>query len=167
MHSKSSAGAYSPTRPANGLFSFLKPSRGGYSGAGTRSVRTRGNFDDQAEGGGAWDARIEEGEEFAYHGAAKPVGVMPRGREQDLGAGMETERGRSRSRGEGADEYATPPVARNRGAELYMPKDGIPAENPFEQDLRRGRSDGFGDVGTQGGRTSIDSTKRSIFREGI
>ena len=185
MSSKNNAGAYSPTRPGNGLFSFLKPSRGGYSGAGTRAARTRGAFDD-SEGGGAWDARIEGDEEFAYHGAAppvqnKPTGVLSRGREQDLGAGMEMERGRSRSRAgdevypaDGGEElaaaYADTSAPKKevrtsyRGAEVYVPK----ADNPFEEDVKAQRKkDGFGNVGTLGGRASMDSTRRSAFREGI
>lgn len=181
MGSKKNAGAYSPTRPGNGLFSFLKPSRGGYTGAGTRAARTRGAFD-ESEGGGAWDARMEGDEEFAYHGAqpaqqqqSKPVGVLSRGREQDLGAGMELERGRSRSRvgdpvypeeadGVYADGRKKEVRTSYRGAEVYVAKN----ENPFEEDVRAQRKkDGFGDVGTQGGRMSVDSTRRSAFREGI
>ncbi|KAF8247095.1 hypothetical protein K440DRAFT_601492 [Wilcoxina mikolae CBS 423.85] len=162
-------GSYEPTRPrTGGLFGFLKPARGGYTGAQTRADRTRGAFDDQA-----WDARMEGEDELEYRGAPQGVkdtvtGVLPRGREQDLGAGMEQERGRSRSREPvyPIDEYTPPPGESygRRTAEVYHPQ----GQNPFDQDVHgQTKKDGFDAVRIQGGRMSTDSERRSVFREGI
>lgn len=99
--------------------------------------------------------------------------VLPRGREQDLGAGMEQERGRSRSREvyREDDDY-TPPPGQNftqgnrRTQEIYQPAvAGTTSTNPFEQDVRK--KDGFDAVRIQGGRMSGESERRSVFREGI
>ena len=194
-------GSYEPTRPRSGgggggLFGFLKPSssRGGYTGAGARSERTRAaHFGDDP----AWDSRMHGHDDDhdgyptngEYRGAAPGVkeavglsNVLPRGREQNLGAGMEQERGRSRDPAPAPapapaaipitttihDDYVPPPGdnygASRRGAEVYIP----PGENPFEQDVAQQRKkDGFDAVRIQGGRASVDSERRSVFREGI
>ncbi|KAI5815625.1 hypothetical protein BZA77DRAFT_281880 [Pyronema omphalodes] len=143
--------AYSATRPrgAGGLFGFLKPSSGGY-----QRDRTARGFNNNDE---VWDTHMDGDElETQYRGAQRDErglgeavsNVLPRGREQDLGAGMEQERGRSRSR-----------------EEIYQPPTGAASTNPFDQDVRK--KDGFDAVRIQGGRMSVESERRSIFREGI
>jgi len=154
---KPRGGSYEPTRPAasgaGGLFGFLKPSRGGYTGANERSARARSAFDE-----GAWDSRMDHEETTEYQGASQGVkeavigALAPRSREQDLGVGREEDRGRSR----------------NRGAEVYVDYGDEPTvagKNPFDQDVVR--KDGFGDVRIQGGRPSVDSSRRSAFREAM
>ncbi|KAA8909405.1 hypothetical protein FN846DRAFT_942632 [Sphaerosporella brunnea] len=160
----SSRGNYAPTRPAatgrGGFLSLFRKSRG-YTGANERSMRMR-------EEAGAWDARMDdehdhhhEAESYEYRGAPTGIkeAVLGRGREQDLSVGRENFQEKHEERGR----------SRNRGAEVYIERgDGTQQhaeKNPFEQDIRR--KDGFGDVRMQGGRLSVDSERRSVFREEV
>jgi len=119
-----------------------------------RSQRTR-------EIDGEWDHRIEDEDEGAY-GAG--YGGGQRGRDVGLGPGGGAggngfeERGRSRSR--------EPP--RDLGTRTAPYPEEL---NPFAVDARlqgvRDRDEGFGGVGVKGGRASVDSERRSAFRESI
>ncbi|RPA98402.1 hypothetical protein L873DRAFT_1790374 [Choiromyces venosus 120613-1] len=129
----------------------------GYSGSNVRAQRTR-----ERDLDGEWDDRIEEEEEGGYGaGYGHNGGQRGRGGAVGLGApGFVEERGRSRSR--------EPPRDLGRG-EAPLP---YPEElNPFAVDVRlqgvRERDEGFGGVGVKGGRASVDSERRSAFRESI
>jgi hypothetical protein len=133
----------------------------GYTGANERSMRMR----DEA---GAWDARMddEEHDVTEYRGAPQGIkeAVLGRGREQDLRVGREDfqveDRGRARNRG--AEVYAEYGAEVERGHGDMGLSQG---KNPFEDDVRK--KDGFGDVTTRPGRMSVDSERRSVFREQI
>src|SRR5207302_11472107 len=112
------------------------------------------------EMGEEWAGRMEEEDEGGY-GAGYG---NQRGRDIRLGAGGGAggngfeERGRSRSR--------EPP--RDLGTRTAPYPEEL---NPFAVDARlqgvRDRDEGFGGVGVKGGRASVDSERRSAFREGI
>ncbi|KAI5778878.1 hypothetical protein EDC01DRAFT_323549 [Geopyxis carbonaria] len=152
------AHTYEPTRPTGGVLGRVKTvfggTAGGYSGTQTRSTRTRNAALDPDQ---AWDTRIEEEEELGYRGAAGVGG----NRYDGYDAPVEMERGRSRSR--------DPPRAPVAASTPYPADDhAIPSgPNPFDRDVARVKSDGFGDVGIRGGRGSTDSERRSVFKEGI
>ncbi|KAG0136929.1 hypothetical protein HOY82DRAFT_7742 [Tuber indicum] len=125
----------------------------GYSGSNVRSQRTR-------EMDGEWDDRIEEEDEGGYGAGygnqrGRDVGLGPGG---GAGGNGFEERGRSRSR--------EPPRDLGTRAAPY-PED----LNPFAVDVRlqgvRDRDEGFGGVGVKGGRASVESERRSAFRESI
>jgi hypothetical protein len=131
----------------------------GYTGANERSMRMR-------EDAGAWDARMDDDDHDVteYRGAPQGIkeAVLGRGREQDLSVGRENfqveDRGRTRNRG--AEVYV------EYGAELERGDMGVSqGKNPFEEDVRK--KDGFGDVAMRPGRMSVDSERRSVFREQI
>lgn len=159
---RSAPSSYEPARGAgNGFVGAVKGVFGagntGYSGTNTRSARTREALDpDQA-----WDSRVDE-EDISYTGGGYGQPTQPdnRGRYaeahpmQEHHTGEEPERGRSRSR--------EPP---RKGVPPPYPVDD--ATNPFAGDIRRPESEGFVGNNVKGGRPSVESERRSVFRESI
>lgn len=161
---RSAPSSYEPARGAgNGFVGAVKGVFGagntGYSGAGTRSARTREALDpDQA-----WDSRMVDEEDISYTGGGygqQRTQPDNRGRYaeahpmQEHHTNEEPERGRSRSR-EPPRKSVPPPY----------PVDD--ATNPFAGDIRRPENEGFVGNNVKGGRPSVESERRSVFRESI
>lgn len=160
---RSAPSSYEPARGSgNGFVGAVKGVFGagntGYSGAGTRSARTREALDpDQA-----WDSRMVDEEDISYTGGGygQQRTQPERGRYaeahpmQEHHTNEEPERGRSRSR-EPPRKSVPPPY----------PVDD--ATNPFAGDIRRPESEGFVGNNVKGGRPSVESERRSVFRESI
>ncbi|KAH8145044.1 uncharacterized protein LAJ45_10955 [Morchella importuna] len=159
---RSAPSSYEPARGGAGFVGAVKGVFGGgntgYSGAGARSARTREALDpDQA-----WDSRMVDEEDISYTGGGYGQRSTPdsRGRYgeahqmQEHRGHEEPERGRSRSR--------EPP---RRSVPPPYPNDD--ATNPFAGDIRRPESEGFVGNNVRGGRPSVESERRSVFRESI
>lgn len=159
---RSAPSSYEPARgTGNGFVGAVKGVFGagntGYSGANTRSARTREALDpDQA-----WDSRIVDEEDISYNGGGYGQRIHDsRGRYgeahqmQENHGYEEPERGRSRSRDPPRHNVPPYPV-------------GGDSTNPFAGDIRRPESEGFVGNNVKGGRPSVDSERRSVFRESI
>jgi len=154
----------SKTTPSAGSFSIGGPT--GYTGAAVRSQRTRAQFDQvRQDDEEAWDARgyreydMDDDTEM-QRGRVAPVTGGYDGTSAYGNSGLgpndeEPQRGRSRSR--------EPPYPSAAPAAAAAP----PRQQRFSKPQPRSSMDSFTGVSVKGGRGSIDSERRSVFREAM
>lgn len=154
----------SKTTPSAGGFSIGGPT--GYTGAAVRSQRTRAQFDQvRQDDEEAWDARgyreyeMDDDTEM-QRGRIAPVTGGYDGTSVYGNSGLgpndeEPQRGRSRSR--------EPPYPSAAPAAAVAPL----RQQRFSKPQPRSSMDSFTGVSVKGGKVSIDSERRSVFREAM